>query len=91
MKIMKSNDQKYKARKKEYRLENTEKRNEQRKNNYASSRPPGPPRKVRWTDHQCTTILHPSCYSDRELAEAWNRSVQAIQHKRWKLKNKDKK
>jgi hypothetical protein len=69
-----------------------EKRNEIRRNNYASSRPPeGTPRR-RWERHEDRAILEriwPSTaehgLTDRQLAAHLGRSVQAIQIRRSRI------
>ncbi len=74
-----------KLRKREFRLKNKDYRNKHRKTNYAKSRPDV--RKHRtWTEEEIYSLNNWETCSDRELANHWNRSVQAIQQKRYELK-----
>ena len=69
---------------KRWRLRNTEKRNEGRKNNYARRRFGGG---HVWTDEE-TRLIHQSELSDTVLTERLRRSVQAIQVRRAKTKTR---
>lgn len=61
-------------------------RNEQRKNNYAQTRKGAFSAKEKWTNEEIELITA-STLNDRELAKKLGRSVQAIQGKRYRLKN----
>lgn len=59
-------------------------RNRNRKKNYNATIPPTP--SPRWTSEMLEQILH-NDLTDRELGKLINKSVQAIQVKRCKIRN----
>ncbi len=61
-------------------------RNFNRQKNYRSSRPQGPRRHRPFSDVEIDLILDPGKCTDRMIGEIFNRSVQAIQTKRYSLK-----
>lgn len=83
--MMATNDPKYKKRKKVFRLKNKKMRNKSRKANYKKSRPKV--RKNRPWSMWDVIMLKNLKESDKWVAEYLDRSVQAIQQKRYMLKN----
>lgn len=74
----------YMNRSNKWRRENKKYRNSRRKANYDKTKKPRNNRE--WTEYEVLMLLTPSMGHDRELAEHFNRSVQAIQSKRYQLK-----
>ena len=68
-----------------YRLNHTELRNKTRKNNYIQTRP-AVRKNVPWSKLEVWLLNMLSSFSDREFADLFKRSVQAIQQKRHELR-----
>jgi hypothetical protein len=80
--IKKQNSNKYIGRKKKYRKAHKDLRNKSRKDNYSKSKPIKRTNRP-WTDHDIWML---GCrVPDFILAKSLNRSVQAIQQKRYLL------
>lgn len=82
--IKNQNSNKYSNRKKKYRIRRKDIRNKSRKENYKSTRPEIRKRRE-WTPEECDAILNWDMCTDKEIGLHFNRSVQAIQQKRYKL------
>ena len=91
------NSPKYRQRKIAWRLRNREKRRAQRQRHYDKTkiiaevtkrRPTGVPSRP-WTEDECEAILTWDLCTEREIGKHFNRSVHAIQQKRYQLKKEN--
>ena len=91
------NDPKYQERKYKYRRDDPEYRRQARQKYYDKTkiigeikprRPTGVPCRP-WTEEECEAILTWDMCTDREIGKHLNRSVNAIQEKRRKLKKEN--
>ena len=86
---LKPNDSKYRGRMKIFRKSHTPYRNKCRKNNYSKSRP-SLRRNRPWSPYELQYLaVWTNAWSDRKIARDLDRSVQAIQQKRYQLKKEE--